>query len=275
MNKVNTEVDRVETLLINALDGDFSVTTDPVSILRKRKEKTTGLIQDQGLMLRFDEMTPGKMYSFDMLDEDRIFTGSNDLLMGHPAEILGDESELFFQLKDKNHFRWVGYRRAKKPKGVAVLGKPDVFYEVHYRDIRPDGNGLYQKRLVPLDKNGKPLTAKIRNAFVCSPYHEGEYLITACSIIEDAHRANSMLATFKDGVEISLAVPLDDYKEIFFDREAPLLRNRKRAIIHWVAQHIRESKLGLKHKVKKHVRGVTDIVIDGLHVTIQPNGIAI
>jgi len=268
-----SEIDRIETMMIFALDGDFGVTTEHVSVLNSRKDgKITGC-SDQGLLLGFDEMTPNRMYSFDMCDEDRIFTGSNSLLMNHPAEILGDESELFFQLENKDHFRWVGYRKTKKQKGVAVLGTPDVFYEVHYRDIRPDGNGLYQKRLVPLDKKGNPLAAKIQNAFVCSPYHEGEYLITACSIIEDAHRTNSMLASFRDGVELKLPVPLDDYKEVFFNREAPLIKNRKRAIIHWVANHIRKSKLGKSHKVCRHTRGVKDILIDGMVVNIQPNGV--
>ena len=263
------EIDKIETLLLMALDGAFEITETPLAVI-KQKDGTVSGLSDQGLLLKTDDMTPKSMYTFDMCDNSRLFTSDPGLLIAHPSEILGDEAEMFFHTGDC--YRWAGFRRVKKkPKGVAVMGKPDYFYEYHYRDIRENGSNLYNKRFIPIDKKGRPLIAKIQNQFICAPAVEGVYLCLACSMIEDAHRSNAMLASFEDGVKVYVPVPLDNYQEIFFDREAPLIRGKKKAIIHWVAKHIRKSKMGNWHTVKKHVRGVKDIVIDGMTVNISPN----
>ena len=67
-----------------------------------------------------------------------------------------------------------------------------------------------------------------------------------------------------------LPVPIDDYKAIFLDRDAPFLNGKKRAIIHWVSDHLRRYRSGKISKIGKHTRGVDDIVIDGLSINIKP-----
>jgi hypothetical protein len=142
---------------------------------------------------------------------------------------------------------------------------------MHTRFVDSRGNGDYYKRLIPIDKTGRPLFAKIQGHSVCAPNKEGEMLIICSSVIEDAHRANAMLAAVKDATEIKFPVPLDEYKELFSDREGPYNGARKKAIVHWVAKHLRSSTRGKSHAVKQHTRGVQEFKIDGLRVRLSPN----
>jgi len=268
---MNKEIDNIETLILMALDGNTE-TTDYAENAYSLNDGTQIGLFDQSRLVKCDDMRPSQMFTFDMCDDDRLYSADPNDLMQHPVDIIRDEAEIFFY--DGNQFKWVGYRKTKKPKGIATLGKADAYFEAHYRFIRNNGVHRYAKRVIPINKKGYPLPAKIKNQFICTPDIEGSYLNIACSMIEDAHRSNAMLATFEDGVKVHIPVPLDNYQEIFFDREAPLIKGRKKAIIHWVAKHIRKSKQGNWHSVKKHVRGVKDIVIDGMTVNISPNGYA-
>ena len=95
----------------------------------------------------------------------------------------------------------------------------------------------------------------------------------AASMIEDSHRSNTMLAAVKDATEIKFPVPLDDYKDVFADRDGPMNGARRKAIVHWVARHLRNSIRGKEHSVKRHTRGVQEFTIDGLRIRLTPNDI--
>lgn len=261
--------DKLETLILMALDANHGHTV-PGTL---RREKSTGRVlelHDQGELLAIDEMRPASAYTFDMADEERIFATTTDYLITHPADVLGDEAEVV--MLDGEMLKWRGYRRLRRaPKGVACLGRATHWYEMHMRFVTGNGAGEYYKRVVPIDRNGKTLLAQVQGHNVCAPGEEGQMLVLCASVIEDAHRANTMLAAVKDATEIKFPVPLDDYKDVFAERDGPMNGARRKAIVHWVARHLRHSTRGNEFAVKKHTRGVQEFTIDGLRIRLTPN----
>ena len=261
--------DTLETLILMALDANHGQTV-PGTL---RRDKSTGAVEelrDQGELLRIGEMRPESSYTFDMTDTDRIFATTKDYLVTHPAEVLGDAAETI--MMSDNILKWYGFRRMKAaPRGVACLGKASHWYEMHMRMVAPNGAGAYYKRVIPLSRNGSPLPAKVQSHNVCSPGIEGVSLMLAASVIEDAHRAGTMLAEVKDATEIKFPVPLNDYKNVFADREGPMTGARRKAIVHWVACHLRHSTRGNEYEVKRHTRGVQEFTIDWLRIRLTPN----
>jgi hypothetical protein len=261
-------LDRLETMILLALDGNKN--TPFVGATKMRMSGGYFEQFDQGDLLNFNNKMPNSFYTFDMTDESRLYTTDSSLLLSNPIEILGNESEI--ALINEHGLRWTAYKKInKRPKGVVCLGKPVAWYEAHTKFIQPTGNSLYIKRVLPLDAKGNPLAAMVNNHVVCTPNIEGKYLTIAASLIEDAHRPNTMLAEVKDGVSIKFPVPINNYKALFAGREEPLTPSgRRKAIVHWVAQHLRQGKNDTA-TVKQHIRGVQDICVGGVNITITPN----
>lgn len=260
--------DRLETLILMALDANH----EGASMRTESRGLTDGYweVSDQGKLLPFDAMQPSSSYTFDMADTDRIFATTPDYLVTHPADVLGDEAETI--MIGCGLLKWYGYRRLRRPpRGVSYLGKPTHWYEMHMRIVAQTGNGEYIKRLVALDARGNPLLVRIQGHVVAAPQREGKSLILSASLIEDAHRANTMLAAVNDATEIKFSVPLDDYKDVFAERDGPMNGARRKAIVHWVARHLRNSTRGKEFAVKKHTRGVQEFTIDGLRIRLTPN----
>ena len=261
--------DQLETLVLMALDANHENSFT-------RNEKLGSCdgyweIRDQGRLLSFDAMHPRSSYTFDATDRTRIFAVTPGYLMTHAAETLGDEAEILM-LDGNGLLKWYGFRKLRKPpRDVSTIGKPTHWYEAHFRAVTQNGSGEYVKRLVALDRAGKPLPVWISGHCVCAPKVEGASLILTASVIEDAHRTNTMLAALKDATEIKFPVPIDDYKDIFAERDGPLNGSRRKAIIHWVARHLRHSPRGKEFTVKKHTRGVQEFTIDGLQLRLTPN----
>lgn len=262
--------DKLETLILMALDANHDQTTATGITRRVRAHGGVQELFDQGDLLSIDEMRPASAYTFDMADKDRIFATTVDYLIAHPADVLGDEAEVV--MLDGDMMKWRGYRRMRRaPKGVACLGRATHWYEMHFRYVTGSGAGEYYKRVVPIDRHGKPLLAQAQGHNVCAPNEEGQMLVLCASVIEDAHRANTMLATVKDATEIKFPVPLDDYRDVFAERDGPMNGARRKAIVHWVARHLRHSTRGMEFAVKKHIRGVQEFTIDGLRIRLTPN----
>lgn len=262
--------DKLETLILMALDAshsDASTRTETRGLTEGHWE-----VSDQGRLLPFDAMRPASSYTFDMADTSRIFATTPDYLAAHPADVLGDEAETI--MLGGGLLKWYGYRRLRKPpRGVSYLGKPTHWYEMHGRIVAQTGHGEYIKRLVALNACGSPLLVRMQGHVVAAPAREGESLILSASLIEDAHRAGTMLAAVKDATEIKFPVPLDDYKDVFAERDGPMNGARRKAIVHWVARHLRHSTRGNEFAVKKHTRGAQEFTIDGLRIRLTPNAI--
>lgn len=262
--------DQLETMILMALDANHENAFQSGNVLRSKQDGSAVQIVDQGKLLRIDEMRPVSSYTGDMLVDDRIVTWKPDLLLQHPAEILGDECEIM--MMSGSDLRWFGFQKLRSaPKGVTYLGKPTHWYAMHFRQVTPNGLGDYRKRVIPFDKNGNPLVALVQKNIVCSPTTEGACAVVCASIKEDSHRKNTMLAHVKDATEIKFAVPIDDYKSIFSSREGPYSGNRRKSILHWVKNHLRKSSIGNEVEVKKHLRGIQEFTIDGLKIKISPN----
>ena len=261
---------QLESLILMALDANH---TDSHTRIEDR-----GCIdgywevRDQGELLPFDAMRPESSYTFDMSDDSRLFSTTPDYLVTHPVDILGDKAEVI--MMNNGFLKWYGYRRlSRPPKGVSYLGKPSCWYEIHGRCVTQAGRGEYVKRLAALDSRGACLLVRMQGHVVASPKREGVGLMLAASMIEDSHRSNTMLAAVKDATEIKFPVPLDDYKDVFADRDGPMNGARRKAIVHWVARHMRNSIRGKEHSVKRHTRGVQEFTIDGLRIRLTPNDI--
>lgn len=263
--------DKIETLILLALDANKNEHDDfELSNERGKNTSTEKLSSvDAGALLHFDGMRPNSAFTFDLADRDRLFTSSPEYLKGHVSDVLGDECEVIMMCEER--LKWIGVRKfTKAPRNIVALGKPSHWYELHYRVVCENGAQSYQKRAIPINEKGVVLPAKLKGHWMCQAGEADSFVIMA-SIVEDARRASTMLASVKDATEIKFPVALDAYKEVFSIRDAPMANGRRKAIIHWVSKHLRASTRGGLHDVRKHTRGVKDIVIDGLRINIEPN----
>ena len=275
MHKPNKDIDNVDTLILMALCGDAQqtdVTPDSGVIKVDMGGRTSAKVVqvDAGAALPIGSMEPTSMFCSDMGDEDRLYSCHPEDLLAHPKEVLGEVAESVAFLPEEGLLKWIGIRRRTRGvRNAVAVGKVDSWYEFHCRFIRMNGQNDYAKRLVAFNKKGFPLPVKHNGAWVSDPRTEGVTSILMASLIEDAHRSNAMLATVSDAKELRFPVPLGDYKKIFKDRQAPLKNGRRRPIVHWVRKHLRRRPV--ETEVKRHVRGVSDIIFDGMRVSVTPN----
>jgi hypothetical protein len=269
-------VDEIETLILLAMDGKHTAWGKEF-ISAKSGSGSSGMelcMTPLDKHIKFSTQKPCSSYTFELSSDDRLISGNKDYLIRLPQDILGDGKE-FCALHD-HHLRWM---YAKKIHNLPRMVMPCIFgrkmsaiYEVHFRRIWLDGTGDYMRDILIFDNNGNYIPYKIGNLYRDTEEH---YFATVlcCSAIEDAHRANTMLCSVKDAIELKFPVPIDAYKEIFALRDAPLndAKTRRKAIIHWVAKHLRQSSKGKQSEVKKHIRGVEEIVIDGITIKLEPN----
>jgi hypothetical protein len=274
---MNTELmGRTETLLAHLICADANAET--FSDIKVPKHKL-GVAVDAGAALQFPSMRPGKSYTFQNpdpcdgveSDHDRLYTMEPRLLLNSVQDIIGRKAEVAFIRG--GYIVWCGYRFiANPPKNIWVGARGASLYEVHYREIFQNGRSTYFKRVAAISKIGDPIPCFILGSKGRDGKWDGTQLVLSASIIEDAHRPNAFTASIKDGAEIVLPVPIGEHKELFALRDAPLTPSgRRKAILHWVASHLRRSKNEVQHKVAQHLRGVRQFTCDGLTVTLSPN----
>lgn len=262
---METVTDKLETMILMSLDAN-----KPETLSRFGKPGLTDGLVDTAPRMQIDDMRPRSAYTFDMTDDQRLIAANPNLLINHPSEIIGQESELIYVHEDC--LQWWGFRQIKKlPRSGACIGKASHFYEIHLRTVTADGNNLYGKRLIALTASGLSLPITFQGHRFGDYKRDGRLLVSTASAIEDAHRTNTMLAAVKDATEIKFPVPLGDYKNVFSDRDGPMSGGRRKAIVHWVAKHLRHSTRGNEHEVKQHTRGVQEFTIDGLRIRLSPN----
>lgn len=259
-------LDTTETLLAHLICADND---DAENNITGAKRGVSMDEIDAGAVLRFDTMRPGLAHTFDMLDGDRLFTMDHRELLAHPSEILGDEAEVAI-FKESGHVQWTGFRRLRKPpRGVWIAGKASAIYELHWRNIYPSGRSTYFRRVTAAAASGAPIPCVIQGSNGSG--NESVSLILAASIMEDVARTGCFTTTVQDGAGIVFPVPYGAQVELFKLRDGPVLPGgRKKAILHWVAKHLRQR--GEKQfPVKEHTRGVHDFTVEGLRVRLDPN----
>lgn len=261
---------KIETMILLSLDATQSNVDHGKT--RRSRAKGNEIAVDTGELVVRDTMNITSAFTADMGAGERIYTNTPSGLLAHPSDVVGDESEVMLLWQDK--LAWVGFRRViKAPRGISYLGKPSCFYEKHYRIVNGDGSGDYAKHFLAINRDGAFVPTFYQGNPTSTSLDAG-HLCLAASIIEDAHRANAMLAQVKDATEIKFPVPLGDYKDIFADRDGPMNGARRKSILHWVARHLRTSTRGNAHDVKMHTRGIQEFTIDGLRVRLTPNALA-
>lgn len=264
----------IETLILMLLEAKDSKESKERVVIPKNKDGYVLFGSDQGKLLHLPDMHPSSSFSAQIGEgeNERLFSCDYTDLLTHPREIFGEESETVLVDKNTDTVKWTGFRRLRKPpKSVVCLGKADSWYEMHYREYGQFGRSAYQKRLAVYSKEGRPLPSKKYSHWVSydDPASSG---ILHASLIEDAHRSGTMLASVSEAAEIKFPVPIDSYKEIFIIRDAPLTAAGKRkAILHWVSKHLRKTGCGRNSEVKEHTRGVDTFNIAGFNIKLSPN----
>ncbi len=266
---MNLVAENIESLIIMALDA----TCDNSGITRcTRRDKKNHMVMDtldQGSILPIKPIYPESSFTVDMTG-DRVYTMDHKELLQPIYTILGEKTEVMMLYE--GGLKWSGYKRMKQvPKRMYAMGRVEHWYEIHFRTVKFSGKNTYSKRVVPLDTNGLPVRAKFQDMEL-GDYFDFENMVLACSVIEDAKRANSMLATVSDAKEIKFPVGLDAYQEVFALRNGPLLPGgRRKSIIHWVSKHIRKNASGKESEVKEHQRGISEFDFDGIKLKLEPN----
>jgi hypothetical protein len=262
--KMNDIADSLETMIVMLLEAKHKNYRN-----YETDESNVSFSMDCSKLMPFDDLSPSKTYATFFNKNERRYSDDKKYLLNHPFDILQQKSEI--ALLDKTSLKWFAFEKITKiPKRMFVFGKYDFLYSVHQKDVLLSGKSCYAKRVVAFDKFGNFLPVRFNNHIVSTPT-EGKTTILCCSLIEDAHRSNAMLAKVSDATEILFPVPLDDYKEVFSKRDLQPTEMRRKAILHWVAKHIRKSVNKKNHEVKKHTRGIDEFTVDGLKVKISAN----
>jgi hypothetical protein len=222
-------------------------------------------------LLKFSNMKPSSAFAFDMRDTERLYTYDYRMLVSSFPDLIGDQAEVFVKEVDSDCVKWIGLRACKKaPKGVCSLPSAKFFYEYHFRSIFPNGVSEYSKRCVAFGSDGRPMPVWGRGSQLGSEREMYSSILIA-SIIEDATRADCATATIHEDVSLTFPLGLDAYKDFFSLRDAPKTKNgRRKAIAHWVAKHKRKVR-DSETSVKKHKRGVSELDIGGLKVSLTLN----
>lgn len=276
---MNYSIGDLETLLIFMLESGGRKGEKDTWMGNKEKQQNPDraknyklFISDASSVLGLPDRSPHRSYTFDACDDERLLTYSHEYLMTHPKEIIEGGAETVM-LCENNIVKWSGiYPMNRRPKRASCLGKADCWFELHYREGNSaTGWSEYHKHIAAIHSSGRPLPVQITGQHEPPNIFNSEMVIGACSVVEDAHRSNAVLATISADSEIILPVHQDIYQEFFRLRDAPrnTATGRRNPIIHMVASHMR-TRGEKSFNVKRHYRGVESITIDGLSVSLEP-----
>jgi hypothetical protein len=92
------------------------------------------------------------------------------------------------------------------------------------------------------------------------------------SVIEDAHRVDAFTAHIAAESSIIFPIRVGEHLTAFALRDGPMAASgRRKALLHWVASHIRRKPTGGETTVQSHTRGACEFTVDGLRVAITAN----
>lgn len=265
-----TSVDNLETLLIMSMaPAAYEERYFKVGEVRPDGKSVDAV--DFGSVLRIGERNPSRSYTFDV-SGDRLFTSDINLLLNHPAEIIGSGVEVIFYFKDE--MKWCRYEPIQRPRGFAAFGKVDRWIAVHYRTQTIDGKQDYIKDVIALSKSGKALPTRVEGWNVKgddSIKKKEELMVMALSVVEDAHRPGVLLATASAETSIVFPVNYGAHKDFLALRDGPnnTPTGRKNPILHFCKKHIRKAKSGAESEIEKHWRGLEEVSIGGMHLSLS------
>ena len=265
----NVAIAPQEDLILRLLESGDVTPTKELGSYRVKGTQDRCVVRDGGDLLSFDVMRPRRIFTFDAADESRLFPSSHSDLMAHPSDILGEETESGVICGER--MNWSGFRRIKgRPKRVCAARSGDhIYYERHCRVVGKSSG--YFKRLVAFDAKGSPVPLFINGIPIGQP-GDGVAAILTCGLVEDAFRRDAYLCSLSDAVDLLFPLSAADVFDFFASREAPMTPGgRRRALIHWVSEHMRKVSLAKKTVIRQHYRGITEFTVDGLSVSAIPN----
>ena len=260
-------IDEIETLLTYLVCSDSPAYKNTLVT----RETKTHYCVDANSTLEFAPMSPNRIHTI-QLNADRLYTYDPNVLIHSVQDTLEKNPEVAW-IDFDDALNWLGFRKiTKKSKKLIVPCSGLSLYEIHYRRTFPNGVSGYVHRVGAITRDGDAMPIWIKGSKGGGTNSHSNRIIQAASIIEDAYRCDVFTASIKESTEIILPVPIGEHKELFELREGPLTNAGKRkAIMHWVAKHMRETKKGNTCTVSKHLRGVNTFDIDGLTVTLTAN----
>lgn len=265
-----TSVDNLETLLLMSMEpAAYKERYFKVGEARPDGKSVDAV--DFSSVVRIGERGPSRSYTFDV-SGDRLFTSDIDLLLNHPAEIIGSGVEVILYFKDA--LKWCRYEPIQRPRGFAAFGKVDRWIAVHYRTHTIDGKQDYIKDVMALSKSGKALPTRVDGWNVkCdqSTKEKEQMMVMALSVVEDAHRPGVLLATASAETSIVFPVNYGAHKDFLALRDGPnnTPTGRKNPILHFCKQHIRKTKNGAESVIGQQWRGVEEVSIGGMRLSLS------
>jgi len=217
--------------------------------------------------------SPKKSFTFDLVDSERLFTLSPDYLIDTPDKIIGDGIEVI--IPNGEALKW--YRvepMSKKVKRCTSSAGGRYHYLVHERLGSTITGRWYSYRISPasLDSRFNAVPARFNGQREPMSTIEGVTALISCSVVEDCLRKQAITASISLDSEIMFPISYRAYQDALIIRDAPTTKTgRKNPIIHWVGKHERTYKSGKKTTVIEHKRGITDISVDGINLSLSVN----
>lgn len=260
--------DNLETLLLMMLEGNAE--QGEGAIVEGIGDRAREYV-DMTKFLRFRPCYPQSAYTFDATDEDRLIAASADYLCDHPAEILGDRTEICMIASDS--VKWSAFIRRQRPRHIVPAGRCAVFYEMHHMqgDIK-NGWNSYGCRAVGFDSKGRTVLFRAKGLKGFTSPKDAQNAIIAASIKEDAERSDAFTAEVEFDRSIRFPVGVQAYQDFFRLRDGyrDTQTGRKNPILHWCSEHLREKQNGGMTQVKGHMRGTDSIEVDGMKLVLTP-----
>lgn len=207
------------------------------------------------------------------LDDDRLFSTSVDYLAFNPCDTINNGFETAFLLE--NEFKWSSVSICnRKPRKMTCFGKPYAWIQVQHRFYRPDDSQELYIEHFPIRKDGSIMRFGIEgwNANIDLAEIQAQFILRL-SLMEDFKRSNALRVSAShtnDGRGVKFALTNGAQSDFFKLRDEPRNTPTKRLnpIIHFVEKHARKSH-GKEVGVSAHWRGVRDIKIDGMSLSIS------
>lgn len=260
---MSDQIDQIATMLAHFVCAESG---DGAKDLGKHQTKHLLREYDAGARLRFEPLYPAMAHTA-QVNSERVFAVDAALLLQTPQDLLGKLTEI--ALVSSNTVKWTAFKKLnKRPAGIWVASPGADLYEYHSRFIQANGKSDYRKRVAAISKTGKPVRVIIEGTKDQGGVDDGMFLVLAASVVEDSIRPGAFQATVKEGSGLIFPVPQGEHLDVFKLRDGPMVNNRRKSLLHWVAKHTRRTPAG-SAVVKEHLRGVHKFEIDGFDVTLK------
>lgn len=264
--------DAQATMILMMLYPLEATTETPAAVTArevKGERKTIKRFIDDGQLIGAKPASPSCAYTFDAADQERLYAGGEEYLLRHPAETLGDRSEVIMTCEDGS-LKWLCFIKRDKPKNVICAEKIHSFYEYHCMLGGVSGWRDYGVRAIAFNKKGRPLMMKIKG-FHGFTGQDGHNAIMAASVIEDAHRSGAVIGALEADAMIKFPISIEEYKHFLADRDG--FKNtptgRRNTILHFCNEYARR-RGGRLLEVRAHARGARVFETGGMTLTLTP-----